>query len=70
MSVARVLAWQQAWANSELGYEPSDDEIALLLDAQRRPDHYLTTPAPKPTSRKRRTTAKASKPYRLPFTIT
>jgi len=69
MSVARVLAWQQAWSNSELGYEPSDDEIALLLDAQRRPEYYRET-SPSVTSRKRRTTAKDSKPYRLPYTIT
>jgi len=62
-----ALEWQRAWANSELGYMPSDEEQALLLDAQRRPEYYLTSGRPKaqkPKSRKRQ-----SKPYRLPYTI-
>lgn len=69
MSVGRVMAWQQAWANSELGYEPSDDEIALLLDAQRRPDYYWE--ASRPTkSRKAKPKAKGNaRTYRLPYTI-
>ena len=67
MTPSLTLEWQRAWANSELGYTPSDEEQALLLDAQRRPEYYLTPGRPKtkkPTSRKRQ-----SKPYRLPFTI-
>lgn len=69
ISIGRALAWQNAWANSELGYTPSDEELALLLDAQKRPDYYTETgrpPSRRPTSRTRR----ASKPYRLPTTIT
>jgi hypothetical protein len=66
MTPSLTLEWQRAWANSELGYTPSDEEQALLLDAQRRPEYYLTPGRPKaqkPTSRNN------SKPYRLPFTI-
>jgi hypothetical protein len=71
MTPSLTLEWQRAWANSELGYTPSDEEQALLLDAQRRPEYYLTEPkrsrkprAANSTSRKRQ-----PKPYRLPFTI-
>ena len=67
MTPSLTLEWQRAWANSELGYTPSDEERALLLDAQRRPEYYLTSGRPKAqkaTSRKRQ-----SKPYRLPYTI-
>jgi hypothetical protein len=69
ISIGRALAWQNAWAQSQLGYEPSDEELALLEDARRRPDYYTETgrpPSRRPTSRTRR----ASKPYRMPTTIT
>jgi hypothetical protein len=67
MTPSLTLEWQRAWANSELGYTPSDEERALLLDAQRRPEYYLTS-----GRRKTAKTTSRSKPrlYRLPSTIT
>lgn len=70
ISIGRALAWQNAWAQSQLGYEPSDEELALLEDARRRPDYY-TDKAGRPPSRKATSrTRRAKQPYRLPTTIT
>jgi hypothetical protein len=60
------MEWQRAWANSELGYAPSDEDFALLLDAQRRPEYYLSAPRTKP---RRSTTQKRQRLFRLPSTI-
>jgi hypothetical protein len=65
-STALVLDWQRAWANAELGYTPTDEELALLDDARRRPDYYLRAPRVS-TSRKPR--RKRERLFRLPSTI-
>lgn len=62
------MDWQRAWANAELGYEPTPEDLALLADAQRRPDFYMSAPARR-SKPKRTTSRKRSKPYRLPATI-
>lgn len=67
MTARRALEWQRAWADGELGYDLTDEDRALLEDARRRPDFYMTAgraSKPRATSRRRTT-----KPYRLPFTI-
>ena len=67
MDVGLALSWQRSWANAELGYEPTREELALLEDARRRPDYYMTAPARKP--KPKITSRKWSHPYRLPFTV-
>lgn len=67
-TVGLTLDWQGAWANGELGYEPSDEEIALLQDARRRPDYYMSGPPPKSTSRTPGR-SRNDRLYRLPYTI-
>jgi hypothetical protein len=70
MTPSLTLEWQRAWANSELGYTPSDEEQALLLDAQRRPEYYMEEPKRSRKPRAAKSTSRnKSKPYRLPFTI-
>jgi hypothetical protein len=66
-----ALEWQRAWANSELGYMPSDEEQAILLDAQRRPEYYMEEPkrSRKPQAANSTNRKRQPKPYRLPFTI-
>ena len=68
MSVGLTLSWQRAWANAELGYEPTPEELALLEDASRRPDYYMSAPARR-SKPKHITSRKWSRPYRLPFTV-
>lgn len=71
-SIATGLAldWQRAWANAELGYEPSDEELQLLDDARRRPDYYLSAPARRKSHKpQRRRRSREDRPYKLPFTI-
>jgi hypothetical protein len=69
ISTRLAFDWQRAWANSELGYEPSDEELALLLDAQQRPDYYLTSTKEPERNKRRRTKHRDDRPYKLPFTI-
>lgn len=71
MTPSLTLEWQRAWANSELGYTPSDEEQALLLDAQRRPEYYMeeSNRSRKPRAANSTNRKRQSKPYRLPFTI-
>jgi hypothetical protein len=68
ISVRAAIEWQRAWANSELGYSPSDEDLALLLDAQSRPEYYLREPK---REKRRRTKHQSPKPrlFRLPSTI-
>lgn len=71
VSTARTLEWQRAWIDCELGYEPTDEERALLEDARRRPEFYMTGPALKKRRRQApsRRHSRDNRPYRLPFTI-
>jgi hypothetical protein len=66
ISARRALEWQRAWVNEELGYTPSDEELALLEDARNRPEYYLTAPKGRQPKSSR---SAQSKPYRLPRTI-
>lgn len=70
-SIATGLAldWQRAWANAELGYEPSDEELELLDDARRRPDYYLSAPAGRKSHKPHKRKSREDRPYKLPFTI-
>lgn len=68
-SASRIaFEWTRAWANAELGYVPTEEELALLDDANRRPDYYLRGGPPKnhkpPRGRKRK-----GKPFKLPSVI-
>jgi hypothetical protein len=71
MTVRRALEWQRAWADSELGYEPTEEDLELLEDARRRPEYYMSD-GPKRSTRRRSHKPRRSRddrPYRLPFTI-
>jgi hypothetical protein len=59
--------WQRAFVNSELGYDPTAEDLALIEDAQRRPWLYAEDWQPKQAKPSK--SRKLSRPYRLPYTI-
>ena len=69
MRVGLALDWQRAWANSELGYEPTEEELELLNDARRRPEYYMAGSPERPTRHHKPRLSRDDRPYRLPFTI-
>lgn len=69
-----TISWQRAWANSELGYTPTDEELSLLQDAARRPDYYQRQGEPPSTKRRAHPTStyrleRDDRPYRLPLVV-
>jgi hypothetical protein len=69
MRVGLALDWQRAWANSELGYEPTEEELELLNDARRRPEYYMAGSPERPTRHHKHRRSRNDRLYRLPFTI-